>query len=72
MATKLNIKKYYAPTPKSMRKLGDSLLFLSLGLQPLTLTLPLTDNARLWVNFGLSAAGIFAKAITNFFEETER
>lgn len=63
------IKKYYAPTPAKFRKIGDAILFISVGLQPLTQTLPLTDNQRVWVNFGMGAAGLIAKVITNFFTE---
>lgn len=71
METKASIKNFYAPTPVFIRKIGDSILYASLALQPLTLTLPITDNQRVWVNFGLSAAGILGKFITNLFKETE-
>ena len=59
-------KRYAAPTPEKFRKLGDSLLLLTVGLQPLVTTLPLTEHQMLWVNFGLSAFGVVAKVLTNF------
>jgi len=64
------LKNYYAPTPQKFRKIGDALLYISLGLQPLTLTLPVSDQAHIWIGFGLSAAGVIAKTITNFFSES--
>jgi hypothetical protein len=63
------LKKYYSPTPAKFRKIGDSILFLCIGIQPLTQTLPLTDTHRLWINFGFSVAGVIAKTITNFFTD---
>lgn len=71
METSMSLKNYYAPTPKRLRKLGDGILYASLALQPLTLTLPVTDNQRMWINFGLSTAGIFGKFITNLFKDEE-
>lgn len=63
------VKQYYSPTPVKMRKIGDAILFVCIGIQPLTQTLPLTDNQRLWINFGFSVAGVLAKTITNFFTD---
>ena len=63
------LKNYYLPTPKRIRKIGDSILLASVALQPMTQTLPLTDNQRLWVNFGLGCVGILGKFVTNFFTD---
>lgn len=63
------VKNYYAPTPQKFRKIGDSILYLSVCLQPMTLTLPLTDNQRVWVNFAIGLTGVIGKTITNFFAE---
>jgi len=68
MATSV-LKNYYAPTPQKFRKIGDSVLFFAVAIQPLTLTLPVTDNTRLWIGFALSVAGVIGKTITNFFAE---
>jgi hypothetical protein len=65
----VSIKHYWEPTPARLRKVGDSILWVSLALQPLTLTLPITDNQRLWINFGISGLGIAGKFITNLFKD---
>lgn len=62
---KLN-KKYFSPVPTPMRKVGDMILYTSLSLQPMVMTLPLDDSHKLWWNFGISAAGVIGKVITNF------
>lgn len=62
-------KRYYAPTPEKWQKIGDTVLGLSLALQPLTLTLPISDNTRLWINFGFAAVGVVSKFLTNLASE---
>jgi len=61
------LKKYYEPTPVKFRKIGDIILITCTAIQPLTMTLPLTDAQRVWVNFGIGVAGVIGKIITNFF-----
>ena len=63
------VKKYYSPTPAKFRRIGDAILFTCVGIQPLTQALPLSDNSKLWVNFGFSVAGVISKVITNFFTD---
>lgn len=61
-------KKYAKPTPAKWRKIGDSILFFSIGLQPMITTLPLTEHQMLWINFGIGALGVIGKTLTNFAE----
>jgi len=63
------IKKYYAPTPARFRKIGDSLLFLFTALTPVVTTLPVSEKTVIWLNIGLSVAGLICKTVTNFFTE---
>lgn len=64
-------KKYYEPTPKKWRKVGDTILIFCTAIQPMTMTLPLTDAQRVWVNFGIGVTGVVGKIITNFFSTEE-
>lgn len=59
-------KRYFSPVPTKARKIGDAILYTSLSFQPIIIGLPLPDNQKLWVNFGISALGIIGKIITNF------
>lgn len=68
---KIALSNFYKPTAVKYRKLGDSILFLSVALQPMTQTLPLTDHQRLWVNFGIGGLGVIGKFITNLFDGYE-
>jgi hypothetical protein len=61
------LKKYYAPTPKKWRKIGDTLLALSLYAQTQQ---AFSGNTKLMT--GVAIAGLVGKFLTNFFtEETE-
>ena len=58
---------YWSATPLIAKKVGDSLLIASLGLSGGVMALPIEDNTKLWVNFGLTGMGVFGKIITNLF-----
>lgn len=62
--------KYYTPTPKKWRKIGDAMLLLSTGASGSIMGLPLSDNLKLWIVFAFSVIGVFGKILTNFAEET--
>jgi hypothetical protein len=70
MEIKRKIKKaheYYAkPTPKFWRKIGDSLLAISLTAIPLEL------SGYRWLSVSLLIAGILGKFLTNFFADESR
>lgn len=65
------IKNFYLPTPKKYRQLGDAILGFTIMLQPSTLTLPLTVNGHVWLNFGILVVGYAAKQFTNFWTDQE-
>ena len=58
------LKRYYAPTPKKWRKIGDLLLALSLYAQTQE---AFNEHTKLmtWV----AIAGLIGKFLTNFFTE---
>ena len=62
---------YWEDTPVVFKKIGDSILFLSVGLIPIVHGLPLTDTQKLWIVSGLAAIGVIGKTITNFFTDTQ-
>jgi len=57
-------KNYYAPTPKKWRKIGDTLLALSLYAQGQQI---FTENTKLMT--GIAIVGLVGKFLTNFFTE---
>lgn len=60
------MKKYFSPTPKKWRKVGDSLLLLSVGVSGSITGLPMPDNEKMWLMFAVSLLGTFGKIMTNF------
>ena len=58
------IKRYYAPTPKKWRKIGDTLLVLSLYAQTQE---AFTVHTKLMTCVAI--AGLVGKFLTNFFTE---
>jgi hypothetical protein len=58
------LKKYYSPTPKKWRKIGDTLLALSLYAQTQE---AFTVHTKLMT--GIAIAGLIGKFLTNFFTE---
>jgi hypothetical protein len=58
------IKRYYAPTPKKWRKIGDTLLALSLYAQTQE---AFTVHTKLMT--GIAITGLVGKFLTNFFTE---
>ena len=63
------LKQYWAPTPVKARKWGDAILIISASLAGAVMTLPVPDNTKLWINFGLTVFGVVGKVITNFAVE---
>lgn len=66
---KNTLKNYYAPTPINMRKIGDAILLGSTSVSGMVMGLPLSDNTKLWLTFGLNLFGVLGKVITNFFKD---
>ena len=64
MKTKLKFttKSYYTPTPKSMRKVGDTLLLVSLCIS----TYFIENPKAMLVS---SVTGVIGKFLTNFFTD---
>lgn len=58
------LKRYYAPTPKKWRKIGDTLLALSLYAQGQQ---AFSGNTKLMT--GIAIVGLVGKFLTNFFTE---
>ena len=63
------LKQYWTPTPVKARKIGDAFLVLSASLSGAVMGLPLPDNQKLWINFGLTLLGVIGKIVTNFAVE---
>ncbi len=57
-------KNYYAPTPKKWRKIGDTLLAISLYAQT---EQAFSGNTKLMT--GVAIIGLVGKFLTNFFAE---
>ena len=56
-------KRYHAPTPKTWRKVGDTLLVIS------TMGVPAVLMNHAWIGMTLFIVGILGKFLTNFFTE---
>lgn len=63
---KFNLKSYFEPTPKNLRKIGDTLLALSATALP-----ALISNEKTMKILGiiLFSMGILGKFLTNFFTD---
>lgn len=64
------MKKYWEPTPRHLRKLGDSILIASVGLQGLMTSAPVDGDTKQWLVLGIGALGVVGKIMTNFFSDT--
>lgn len=66
MKTKLKFttKSYYTPTPKSMRKIGDTLLLVSVCISSYFI-----ENPKAMLIS--SVAGVFGKFLSNFFTDND-
>lgn len=62
-------KRYFAPTPKNIRKIGDSILIVSASLSSAVMGLPLRDHHKLYVVFAFNVVGVIGKILTNFFKD---
>ena len=59
---KISIKSYYKPTPKNMRKIGDTLLLVSTCISAYFI-----ENPHAMLISSLS--GVIGKFLTNFFTD---
>lgn len=60
-------KNYKAPTPDKWRKIGDSLLIISIGLDGIVATLPIPEKVKIWIMAIISVMGVAGKFLTNFY-----
>ena len=60
---KAMLKKFYDPTPKRWRKLGDALLGISL------LGIPAELTGHSSIAIGIFLCGVVGKFLTNFFSD---
>jgi hypothetical protein len=63
---KIGRKEYDKPTPKKLRRLGDSLLAVSSFVAAYSLTGSLPQ----WVGLAALGVGVIGKFLTNFFSES--
>ena len=66
---KLKKSYYKSNTPEKMRKLGDAILISGPVLQSATMSLPLTDQQMVWVNFSITIITLAGKIWTNFYAD---
>jgi len=59
------MKKYYAPTPKKWRKIGDTILLGSTSLSAMMMGSPFSEGHKIWIIFGLNVFGVIGKMLTN-------
>ena len=57
------LKKYWSPTPKKWRQIGDALLGMS------TMGVPAVLMNHAWIGITLFMIGIIGKFLTNFYAE---
>lgn len=60
------LKKYYQPTPKSWRKIGDAILFIGTSMTGYAIF----NESQTFTLVSLVLT-ILGKAVTNFFTEVE-
>lgn len=60
------LKKYYSPTPKKWRKLGDGILGFTAALQ---VSLIAIEGVPKWIMIAVVVLGAGGKFLTNFFTE---
>lgn len=57
---------YKKVTPDRWRQIGDSILLAQAGLTGIIMTLPVSDNAKVWAIAIVNFLGIIGKIMTNF------
>ena len=60
------LKKYYKPTPRKLRKLGDALLGISLSITTYSIY-----NEYKFFSIAAISCGVVGKFLTNFFADDE-
>jgi hypothetical protein len=60
-------ERYSLPTPKKMRKLGDSLLAVSTTIA----TYAIADDWSKWAQISALLLGVLGKFLSNFFTEDD-
>ena len=67
----MKLSNYYGPTPKKLKKLGDTILIGTASLSAMMMGAPFTDTQKTWIIFGLNVVGVLGKMITNLFKEED-
>jgi len=62
-------QRYWEPTPKKWRKVGDAILLVSTSLSAMMMGAPVEESTRTWAIFGLNVLGVIGKVVTNFFKD---
>jgi hypothetical protein len=62
-------KRYFSPTPKNIRKIGDMILIGTASLSSAVMGLPLDDHTKLYIVFAFNVLGVIGKILTNFFKD---
>lgn len=60
----MNMIKGFKERPK-LKKIGDAILIFTTSLSGAVMGLPISDSAKLWINFGLTFIGTIGKIMTN-------
>lgn len=73
MATIKQLRKNYnSPTPKKLKVIADFVLVLTAAISGSVMGLPISDNAKLWINFTVNIIAVAFKFITKFMtDETQ-
>jgi hypothetical protein len=58
-------KKYYDPTPRHYRKIGDFALVIMVVIEAYLPQLPLSESQHAWAAFGVALLGAAIKFWTN-------
>lgn len=59
------LSNYHGPTPKKWKKIGDTIMLFGAGASTGVMGLPLPDNQKLWIVWGLGILTLIGKAVTN-------
>jgi len=68
----MKLSNYYEPTPKKLKKLGDTILIGTASLSAMMMGAPFTDTQKAWIIFSLNVVGVVGKMITNLFKEDDK
>lgn len=68
---KFSTKHYYKPTPVVWRKVGDTILIAATSLSAMILPLPIKEDSKSWIVFGVNLVGVAGKIVSNMFKSED-